>query len=200
MITVGLTGGIATGKSTVAKILKQAGARVIDADCIAREVVKPGHPAWQEIVEHFGKRVLLPAGEIDRKVLGDIIFNDADQKTALNRIVHPRVFEAMGAKIDHIAETAPGCVVILDIPLLFETGRHRDLAEIIVVYVPESIQLARLVARDGLSRRNALARIRSQMPIEEKKKHASLIIDNSGYRDDTRRQTLEIYRRLVRRA
>ena len=200
MITVGLTGGIATGKSTVAQILKQAGARVIDADRIAREVVKAGRPAWQEIVDHFGKKGLLPGGQIDREGLGDIIFNHADQKTVLNRIVHPRVFEAMGAEIDHIAETAPGCVVIVDIPLLFETGRHRDLAEIIVVYVPESVQLRRLMARDGLSRRNALARIRSQMPIEEKKKHASLIIDNSGDQEATRRQTLEIYRHLVRRA
>lgn len=200
MITAGLTGGIATGKSTVAQIFKRTGARVIDADRIARDVVKAGRTAWQEIVDHFGKRVLLPGGEIDRKALGNIIFNHADQKTVLNRIVHPRVFEAVGAEIDHIAETAPGCVVIVDIPLLFETDRHRDLAEIIVVYVPESVQLRRLMARDGLSRRNALARIRSQMPIEEKKKHASLIIDNSGDQEATRRQTLEIYRHLMRRA
>lgn len=200
MITAGLTGGIATGKTTVAKIFKQAGAHVIDADRIAREVVKSGRPAWQEIVQHFGRKVLLPGGEIDRKLLGDIIFHDADRKAVLNRIVHPRVYEAVRTEIDHIAETDPGSVVILDIPLLFETGVRYNLAEIIVVYVPQSLQVSRLMARDGLSRRDALARIGSQMPIAQKRKRASLVIDNSGHPGVTRRRAMEIYRGLVQRA
>jgi dephospho-CoA kinase len=118
----------------------------------------------------------------------------------LNRIVHPRVFEAIEEERDGIRKSAPGSVVILDIPLLFETGTHRDLAEIIVVYAPESVQLTRLMKRNGLSQRDALARIRSQMPIEQKKQRASLVIDNSGDRQATRRQTLAIYRSLSRRA
>ncbi len=200
MITVGLTGGIATGKSTVARIFSQAGARVIDADRIAREAVRRGRPAWQEIVDHFGDKVLLPDGEIDRAVLGSIIFNDPEQQAVLNRIVHPQVFAAIEAQRARIAETAPDAVVILDIPLLFEAGNRRDLAEIIVVYAPEPVQLARLMKRDGLPRRDALARIRSQMPIEEKKKRATRVIDNSGDLAATRRQALAVYRDLARRA
>ncbi len=200
MITVGLTGGIATGKSTVARILREAGAHVIDADRIAREVVGRGRPAWRDIVEHFGKEVLRPNGEIDRARLGDIIFNDPEQQAALNRIVHPRVFADIEAQRARIAETAPHAVVVLDIPLLFEAGNHRDLAEVIVVYAPEPVQLARLMQRDGLSRRDALARIHSQMPIEEKKKRATRVIDNSGDLADTRRQALAVYRDLCRRA
>ncbi len=200
MITVGLTGGIATGKSTVARILRGAGARVIDADRIAREVVGRGRPAWRDIVEHFGEGMLRPDGEIDRARLGDIIFNDPGEQAALNRIVHPRVFADIEAQRARIAETAPRAVVILDIPLLFEAGSRRDLDEIIVVYAPEPVQLARLMKRDGLSRRDALARIRSQMPIEEKKKRATRVIDNSGDLAVTRRQALAVYRELCRRA
>ncbi len=200
MITVGLTGGIATGKSTVARILREAGAHVIDADRIAREAVGRGRPAWRDIVDHFGKGVLRPDGEIDRARLGDIIFNDPDQQAALNRIVHPRVFTDIETRRARIAETAPRAVVVLDIPLLFEAGNRRDLAEIIVVYAPQRVQLTRLMARDGLSERDALARIRSQMPIEEKKKRATRVIDNSGDLAATRRQALALYRELSRRA
>lgn len=200
MITAGLTGGIATGKSTVARFFKQAGARVIDADQTARSVVKSGCPAWQDIVDHFGQKILLPGGEIDRIALGNIIFNDAQQKRVLDRIVHPRVFEAIGVQIDRMAAIDPGSVVILDVPLLFEARMQGDLAEIIVVYVPKSVQLTRLMARDMLSRRDALARIHSQMDIDKKKGLASLVIDNSGDRDTTRRRTIKIYRRLVQRA
>ncbi len=200
MITVGLTGGIATGKSTVARILREAGAHVIDADRIAREAVGRGRPAWRDIVEHFGKGVLRPDGEIDRARLGNIIFNDPDQQAALNRIVHPRVFADIEARRARIAETAPHAVVVLDIPLLFEAGSRRNLAEVIVVYAPEPVQLARLMQRDGLSRRDALARIRSQMPIEEKRQRATRVIDNSGDLAATRRQALAVYRDLCQRA
>ena len=196
MIIAGLTGGIASGKSTVAGFLRDAGARIVDADQIAREVVRRGTPAYDEIVATFGKKILLPDGEIDRGQLGDIIFHDVEAKKRLDAIVHPRVFERSAEMIAAIGKQAPDAVVILDIPLLMETGMQMDLAEVIVVYVPPAIQLARLMKRDGLGKPAALARIRSQMPIEEKRQRATLVIDNSGSRVASREQARAVFRRL----
>jgi dephospho-CoA kinase len=193
---VGLTGGIATGKTTVSALLKKAGAVIIDADRIARKVVKKGQPAYREIVQNFGETILLPDGEINRRVLGDIIFNDPQRKQLLNRIVHPHVRKEQNRRLKHIQEKDPDAIVILDIPLLIETQTHRDLSEVIVVYAPEHIQIKRLMQRDGISKTDALARVRSQMPIEEKKDKATIVIDNSGTRENTRTQTLKIFQRL----
>jgi dephospho-CoA kinase len=193
---IGLTGGIATGKSTVSAILKKAGAVIIDADRIAREVVKKGQPAYLEIVENFGKNVLLSDGEINRSVLGDIIFNDPQKKQLLNRIVHPHVRKEQKRLLKHIEKNDPNTIVILDIPLLIESQMHKGLFEVVVVYAPEHIQIKRLMQRDGISEADALARVRSQMPIEEKKDKATTVIDNSGTRENTRKQTLEIFQRL----
>ena len=200
MIVVGLTGGIASGKSTVAGFLRQAGARIVDADRIARAVVAPGGPAYAEIVALFGPTILLPDGQIDRKRLGGIIFNDPAQQAALNAIVHPRVFERFGVVIERMAAHSPDAVVVLDVPLLFETGMQRDLAEVIVVYVPEALQLQRLMARDDLSAQDAMARIRSQLPIEEKRRRATIVIDNSGSRSATRQVAGALFERLKARA
>lgn len=200
MIVAGLTGGIATGKSTVSNFLSDAGARIIDADKIAREVVKQGTPAYDEIRAFFGDEILMPNGDIDRERLGDIIFNDSDKKKRLDAIVHPRVFERSAALIAEIAAREPGAVVILDIPLLLEANMDRDLAEVIVVYVPEALQLQRLMARDGIDEKAAMARIRSQMPIEEKRKRATRVIDNSGSRSACRQQALEALDRLRQKA
>jgi dephospho-CoA kinase len=142
---VGLTGGIATGKTTVSALLKKAGAVIIDADRIARKVVKKGQPAYREIVQNFGETILLPDGEINRRVLGDIIFNDPQRKQLLNRIVHPHVRKEQNRRLKHIQEKDPDAIVILDIPLLIETQTHRDLSEVIVVYAPEHIQIKRLM-------------------------------------------------------
>ena len=196
MQVIGLTGGIATGKSTVSALLKKAGAVIIDADRIARQVVKKGLPAYREIIENFGEDILQPDGEINRRVLGDIIFNDPQKKQLLNRIVHPHVRKEQNRQLKHIEKNDPDAIVILDIPLLIETQTHVDLSELIVVYAPEHIQIARLMQRDGISRSDALARIRSQMPIEEKKARATIVIDNSGSREDTRKQTLKLFQRL----
>ena len=196
MQVIGLTGGIATGKSTVSAILKEAGAVIIDADRIARQVVKKGLPAHREIVENFGNNVLLSSGEINRSVLGDIIFNDPRKKQLLNNIVHPYVRKEQNRQLKHIGKKDPNAIVILDIPLLIETQTYRDLSEVIVVYAPEHIQIKRLMQRDGISKADALARVRSQMPIEEKKDRATIVIDNSGTRENTRTQTLEIFQRL----
>ncbi len=196
MVVVGLTGGIATGKSTVAKIFEHAGAIIIDADKIARDAVEKGRPAYHEIVKQFGREVLLPDGEINRGYLADIIFNDSDKKQALNRIVHPFVLQAMAEKLEQLEKDKPDAVVILDVPLLIETGMHKDMSDLIVVYAPEHIQIQRLMARNNISETDALSRIRSQMPIEKKKNLASILIDNSDTKERTRKRTLEVYKYL----
>ena len=196
MIVAGLTGGIATGKSTVSAIFESAGAIIIDADHIAREAVKKDAPAWHKIVEHFGRDILLRDGEINRLLLGDIVFNNPVEKEILNDIVHPFVMAETHKRLKQIGGAAPKAVVILDVPLLIEAGMHKGLAEVIVVYAPEHIQLQRLIQRDHLSEADALARIRSQMPIDEKKKWASIVIDNTGREDKTRKVTLNVYQYL----
>lgn len=197
MIVVGLTGGIATGKSTVAATLTDAGVIVIDADIVAHDVIKKGLPAWHEIVKRFGDKVLLPDGEINRVYLGNIIFNDADKKHDLNRIVHPLVSLEISRKLKQTKKNTPDAVVVLDVPLLLESGMQKGMAEVIVVYIPEHLQLQRLMARDDLSEADALSRIRSQMPIEEKKKLASIVIDNSFSFEKTKERTLEVYSHLL---
>ena len=153
-------------------------------------------PAWREIVGAFGRSILLPDGEINRILLGDIIFNDPAQKQVLNRIVHPDVISETATRLAEIEKNQPGAVVILDVPLLIESGMDTGLSDIIVVYVPEPVQIQRLMIRDALTQAQALARIRSQMPIEEKKKRATIVIDNSGSRENTRIISLRVYQKL----
>ena len=193
MKVIGLTGGIATGKSTVSRMLAEAGAHIIDTDQLAREVVEPGQPAWEAIVEHFGHAILLADGRIDRDRLGDIIFHDPAQKAVLDNIVHPAVFEAMARRLAQMEKQAPDGVAILDIPLLFETGMERNLAEVILVYAPETAQRERLMRRNGLSAEAAAARISAQMPIAEKRRRASIVIDNSGDLEGTRVQVAQLW-------
>ena len=200
MIVAGLTGGIASGKSTVARFLEEAGAVIIDADEIAHKAVAAGSDAHRAIVAAFGQAILQTDGEIDRKRLGDIVFNAPDQKARLEAIVHPCVFQRMNEAITAAATITPDAVIILDIPLLMETESRYDLAETIVVYVPESLQLKRLMARDGIDRTAAMARIRSQIPIEEKRRRASVVIDNSHDLARTHSQTRDVFRRLADRA
>lgn len=193
----GLTGGIASGKSTVAAMLAEAGARIVDADRIAHQVVLKGEPAWQDIVDHFGSGILARDGQIDREALGAIVFNDTEAKKALNGIVHPRVFETMAQEIQFLAEAHPGDLIIMDVPLLIESGLHASLPIVILVYVPETMQQERLMRRDGLNAADAAARIRAQMPIDAKRAHAHYIVDNTGDLDATRRQVLDIYRKIL---
>lgn len=200
MVVAGLTGGIATGKSTVSALFASFGAAVIDADLIAREVVACGSPAWEKIVEHFGTGVLRQDGELDRERLGGIIFSDAAQKDVLNRIVHPEVFREMDRRIRKLGEENRAKVVICDVPLLIETGMHRGFDEVILVYVPEPLQIRRLMDRDGISRDEALRKVRAQMPIEEKRAYATIVIDNSASREETAGKTLQVYQYLQERA
>jgi dephospho-CoA kinase len=200
MLIAGLTGSIATGKSTVSAILKDLGAFIVDADLAAREVVLPGMPAWEEIVRIFGRDILQETGEIHRERLGGLVFNDAKMRAMLEAVVHPEVMRVMDEQISTIRAGSSDAVLILDVPLLIETGMHRGVSEVIVVYCPEDQQMRRLMVRDRIGREEALARIRAQLSIEEKRRHASLIIDNSTTVDNTRRQVQDVFATLREKA
>ncbi|HHV46901.1 MAG TPA: dephospho-CoA kinase [Tissierellia bacterium] len=183
---IGLTGGIASGKSTVSNILKFMGFNVIDADVISREVVEIGKPAYFEIIEHFGRDIIDEDGNINRKKLGSIIFNDDNEREKLNLIVHPYIFAAIK---DYIEKDSESKIIFVDIPLLIEVlddlqfhGIHFD--EIWLVYVDEEIQLKRLMERDSIGKEEAIKRIEAQMPMCLKKKYATRIIDNSGEKNE----------------
>jgi dephospho-CoA kinase len=179
-------------------MLSELGAVVIDADKIAFDAVLTGKPAWQKIIDYFGECILLESGEINRKALGDIIFNDPDKKNALNMIVHPEVFSEMGRQVIE-ASNKPGAVIILDVPLLIESGMDKGMSEVILVYAPESVQLERLMARDKINSTEAMAKIRSQMPVEEKKRHATILIDNSFNINETHEQVIKVFNQLKNR-
>ncbi|BCJ88035.1 dephospho-CoA kinase [Effusibacillus dendaii] len=196
----GLTGGIASGKSTVSKMFRELGAPIVDADIIARLVVEPDRPAWQGIVEEFGTEILLSDRTIDRTKLGSIIFADASRRDKLNRIVHPRVREEAARQVEQFLREDPKRPILQDVPLLIETGLYKQMDKVIVVYVNEETQLQRLMQRDGSTKAEAMQRIRAQMPIEEKKKFADFLIDNSGSLEGTRQQVEQIWEELNRLA
>lgn len=186
-LTVGLTGGIASGKSTVSSLLIKKGYTVIDADIEARLAVEKGEEAYQEIVRHFGERILLDDGSIDRAELGSIIFHDETERKALNRIVHPAVRKRMTAKKEQ-AISRNEQLIILDIPLLFESKLQYMCDKTLLVYADEDIQLQRLMQRNQLSEKEAMARIQSQMPLKDKKALADAVIDNNGTIEETEKQ------------
>ncbi len=193
---IGLTGGIASGKSTVARMLAELGAPVVDADALARRVVEPGQPAWEDVVAEFGREVLLPDGAVDRKKLGDIVFADDAKRRRLNAITHPRIAAASRAEVAaHVGAGAQ--VVIYEAALLVENGIHRTLDGVIVVSCSPAEQLRRLMARDGLDEAAARARIAAQLPLEEKLKAATFVVDTSGAYEDTRRQVEHLWRTLT---
>ncbi len=190
---LGLTGGIASGKTTVSQYLKTLGMEVLDADAIGRVVMEPGQKAWQEICEAF-PQVILPDRTIDRKMLGQIIFRDAEQKKRLEGILHPVIKGRM--RLDATLLMSQGKKVVLDIPLLFETHCEAFLERIWVVYVDYPLQLERLMKRDTLTIEEAGQRIASQMPLEEKRLLAQEVIDNRGTIEETKAQVLKLYQAL----
>ncbi len=193
-LTVGLTGGIASGKSTVSAILIEKGISVIDADVEARLAVEKGEEAYQEIVRHFGGDILLEDGSIDRTKLGSIIFHNEKERLKLNSIVHPAVRKRMTAKKEKAIENGEK-VVMLDIPLLFESKLTYMADKTLLVYVDEETQLKRLMARNQLSREEAMARIKSQMPLKDKKPLADAVIDNNGSLEETEKQLWNILKK-----
>lgn len=196
MLKIGLTGGIATGKSYVLGVLRELGCAVLDADRTAREVVEPGQPAFEEIVASFGRGILGPDGKLDRARLGAIIFADSRQREKLNAIVHPRVFESQAHWLVEIAERDPQAIAVIDAALMIETGSYRRFDKLVVVYCEPEIQLKRLMARNNLQRGEAEARLSAQMPSAEKVKYADFTIDTSAGFESTRRQVEALYSQL----
>jgi len=190
-LVIGLTGGIASGKSTVSNMLKEMDITVIDADVEARLAVEKGEPAYQKIVAEFGDEILLADEGIDRQKLGSIIFHNTDKRQLLNGIVHPDVRQRMYGKIDTAIKIGEK-VVILDIPLLFESKLTSMVEKTILVYVDKEVQLQRLMERNHLSKVDAEARVNSQMPLSEKVALADAVIDNNGSIEETKRQLNEL--------
>lgn len=196
MYRFGLTGGIATGKSTVARLFREAGLEVIDADAVAREVVEPGRPALREIAARF-PGVVSADGVLDRKALGERVFGDDAARAALNAITHPRIAQAVQEKT--AALEARGVTrLVYEAPLLIENRLHEGLDGVVLVVAPPAVQLARLMARDGLTEAQARARIAAQLPLDEKRRHARWIIDNGADPEATRQQAARVIDELVR--
>lgn len=195
-MNIGLTGGIATGKSTVAKMLVQRGAMLIDLDQIAREVVAPGQPALAQIAERFGQAILQPDGSLDRKRLGAIVFADEERRKELEQITHPAIRSVMKTRMQEYERDHPDKLVVVDVPLLFESGLSPMYDRVVVVYVPRSEQLRRLMERDKLTREDAEKRLNAQMDIEQKKRLADVVIDNSGSLEETERQIEQLWQDL----
>jgi dephospho-CoA kinase len=195
MRIIGLTGGIGSGKSTVSAMLRDLGARVIDADEGARAVVEPGQPAFDEIVRTFGPGVRGVDGNVDREKLADLVFSDAGARAKLNAITHPRVRAWMAERMQTAADAGAN-VVALDIPLLFESGLESGLDEIVVVWAPEEMQLDRAVSRGGRDA-DMRARLKAQIPLDQKRSRATRVIDNSGSLDATRRQVEALWKELT---
>jgi dephospho-CoA kinase len=193
MILIGLTGSVATGKSTVAKMFKKCGAIVIDADELAREVVQPGKPAWREIVRTFGRRILNLDRTIDRHALGAIVFHDKKKLRHLERIIHPRVAREQIRLTKQAAKNDPKAVVIYDVPLLFEAGIDKRVDKTVVVAATRETQIMRLKNRNGLTRAEALRRIRSQMPLAMKRLRAYYILDGTKSRESLSRDISRLF-------
>ncbi|MBM7631798.1 dephospho-CoA kinase [Geomicrobium sediminis] len=184
---IGLTGGIASGKSLVANLLKQEGLPVIDADQIAKEIVEPHEEAHRDILFHFGREVFHEDGTLHRKALGKVIFNDPKQRETLNNIMHPRIRERSKLKQQQY-ENEGYTTIVYDIPLLIEGGKMDQYDQVLLVYVDEDVQLQRLMERDQSTEEEAKSRINSQMPLREKRQYADEIINNNGSIEETTRQ------------
>lgn len=182
---IGITGGIASGKSTVSDYIKSKGYPVLDADTYARKVVEPGSEDLKEIVEAFGEDALNEDGTLNRQYVGSLIFNDKDKRDILNGITHPKIRQMMNDDRDFYLQTTH---VFQDIPLLFENGLENQMDEIIVVYVERDVQIERLMARNELSESEAISRIESQMSLEDKKARATVVFDNTETRETLYKQ------------
>jgi dephospho-CoA kinase len=191
---VGLTGGVASGKSTVSAMLDELGAVVIDADVLAREVVAPGTDGLDEVVAAFGPGVLADDGGLDRPALGAIVFGDEARRRVLEGIIHPRV-RARAAEVE--AAAPPDAVVVHDIPLLTETGQAGSFEAVVVVDVPVETQVARMVGERGMSRADAAARVAAQASREDRLAIATYVVDNTGTLDELRARVAEVYDALV---
>ena len=195
MLVVGLTGGICSGKSTVAAMFERLGAVVIDADRVAHELQVPGQPLFEAILSAFGRQIVGEDGRIDRRRLGAIVFSDPKARARLEEILHPAIVEECERRIQH-ARASGAAVCLLEAALLIESGRHARFDRMVLVEASEAVQLERLMARMGLSREEAMQRIRSQVPLEEKRHHAKFVIENGGSLKETERQVRAVWEQL----
>jgi dephospho-CoA kinase len=199
MLNVGLTGGIACGKSTVAKMFVKNGAHLIDFDELAHEVQKPGKPVWKKVVHHFGEGIIQPDKKIDRVKLGNIVFADKEKLTELNNIVHPLVYQEWHSRLEKIGEKEKHAIVLSDIPLLFEGNmQHLFDLTILVLIAPEE-QISRLIMRNGVIKEEAEKRLKNQMPISEKISLADIIIDNEGSIPETEKRVGQVWKELLQK-
>ena len=198
MILVGLTGGLATGKSTVARMFQDCGAMLIDADLLARLVVEPDKPAWREIVRAFGKQILRPDRTLDRAALATIVFQNRTKLRQLGAIIHPRVAREQSRLTREIAKKHPHAVILYDAPVLIEAGAHKRMDRVIVVTADRETQIARLQYRNHLTRIEALRRIRAQTPLARKIKLADFVVTGTLPSEQLRREVARIYTELRR--
>lgn len=198
MKVIGLTGGIGSGKSTVSRMLRGLGAKIIDADQVAREIVEKGKPALKEIAETFGEDTLLEDGTLDRKKLGSIIFSDEKKRLKLNEITHPRIQEEINEQIERCKDENCTDLIVLDCALLFEMKMEDMVDESWLVSLEKETQVKRIMARDELSKDDAEKRINAQMSLEEKASKATRIIDNSSAVNETHKQVMELWNEAVR--
>lgn len=200
MLKVGLTGGIACGKSYTLRALKKLGAETIDSDLLARRVVAQGLPAYEQIVQEFGRGVLKTNGDLDRKRLGEIIFTDSESRRRLNEIVHPHILAEEEKRIAYLeredhSPKAP--MVVVDAALMIEAGSYRKYDFLIVVYCHPGIQLRRLMARDQISEEGALLKVATQLPVIEKIQYADFVVETSGKMSDTDEQVRQVFKELM---
>lgn len=190
-IIIGLTGGIASGKSAVLNCFKKLGAKTLDSDLIARDVVKKGKPALREIAKKFGKEFIKKDGSLDRKKMAELIFINQQRRKELEKIIHPKIIEVYKKNIRSVKSG----ILIIDIPLLFEVGLQKLVDQVVVVWVPENIQIKRLMDREKISQKEALCRIHSQWALDKKKKLADFVIDNSRSLKETQKQVKNFFTR-----
>jgi dephospho-CoA kinase len=197
MLKVGLTGGIASGKSTVSRIFASFGAKVLDADEVAREVLLPGQPAWTKLRRAFGQEFFHSDGTVKRKQLRKLVFADPEKRSQLNAIVHPEVMKEINRRSKILSSSVQTGVLLVDVPLLLEVGVANRFDKVVVVYVSKSVQINRLQQRDGISEEEAKQALKAQMALSKKVEQADYVIDNSGTLDETQAQVQRVWQELL---
>jgi dephospho-CoA kinase len=195
-VILGVTGGVATGKTTACRILEELGARTIDFDVLSRVVVEPGKAAWKELVAFFGEQVLLDDKTVDRRKLSEIVFRDPEKRKKLEGFIHPRIYEEFSRRVKEYATEDPEVIIQVAVPLLIEVNLQYLFHKILLIYIPAEMQIERLMERDHISREMAAKILSSQLPIEEKRSYADFIVDNSGSLEETKIQVRDIWEKL----
>ena len=193
MLKVGLTGGLASGKTYVARLLQDLGCHVVQADRLGHEVLRRGGEAYDDVVREFGPHILSPDGEVDRKVLGKIVFADAARLATLNSLVHPHVFRRQQEFFEQVERNDPHGIALVEAAIMIESGSHKSYDRLVLTVCPREMQIRRFMERDGATEEEALRRLDRQMPLEEKHRFADYVIDTSGTKEKTERQAREVY-------